>query len=364
MSNGHRDEHQRPVWRAWAWGLAWALTAGACAAAAPAGGSSVVMNRLGHADDVQPVLHGPSFYLKGDGAPAPDSFALFASQVADTPVDVVVLGASYVDHEGECKLLVTLEQVHSCTTIVIRDLDGTDDPAVLAALRQAEIIYFRGGNQCNLVGWRDTPIHDAVVSLVARGGGTGGGSAGLAIQGALAVYDGCQGSARSKLALASPYGASISFTPSLFDWAPLGATLTDSHFVKRDRMGRLMAFLCRQLAGGKRDQVWGLGIDEGSTMVIDRGGLGTVFGDVAYMVHADQASSACESDHDPVTYLGFKVWRLPVGSTYDFTDRPEAGYYRIDVVEGVLSANPYAGPAVAAEASATAGQTLAGSPGL
>jgi cyanophycinase-like exopeptidase len=152
--------------------------------------------------------------------------------------------------------------------------------------------------------------------------------------------------------LASPYGESVSFTPSLFDWAPLEATLTDSHFVKRDRMGRLMAFLCRQLAGGKRDEVWGLGIDEGSTIVIDREGLGTVFGDVAYMVHADQSSNGCASEADPVTYLGFKVWRLPVGSTYDFTDRPAYGYYKIDVVEGVLSANPYTGSAVSGNAAA------------
>ena len=350
------------IGRQWISALALAAWGCACLAAAPVESSSVSLRRLGQPDDARPVLHGPSFYLKGDGAPERASFARFASQVADGPLDVVVLGASWVDHEGECRLLIGLDQVNACTTIVIRDAEGADDPAVLEALRQAEIIYFRGGNQCNLVGWRDTPIHEAVVNLVARGGGTGGGSAGLAIQGALAVYDGCKGSARSPLALASPYGASISFTPSLFDWAPLDATLTDSHFVKRDRMGRLMAFLCRQLAGGKREQVWGLGIDEGSTIVIDRDGMGTVFGDVAYMVHADQASSGCESDRDPVTYLGFKVWRLPVGSTYDFTDRPDSGYYRIDVVEGVLSANPYGLPAAGATGGAPA--TIAGGAGL
>jgi cyanophycinase-like exopeptidase len=188
------------------------------------------------------------------------------------------------------------------------------------------------------------------VQLVARGGGTGGGSAGLAIQGALAVYDGCKGSARSPLALASPYGATVSFAPNLFAWEPLEATLTDSHFVKRDRMGRLMTFLCRQLASGKHDDAWGLGIDEGSTIVIDREGLGTVYGDVAYMVHADHSSSDCESEASPVTHLGFKVWRLPVGSTYDFYDRPADGYYKIDVVAGVLSANPYTNPGATGEA--------------
>lgn len=309
--------------------------------------AAAVIHRRGQVLDAHPALRGPAFYLKGDGLPEAGSFNDFAHQVSDSPVDVVVLGASYFDYDGECKLLSSLEQVNSCTTVLLRRPEGANDPEVLEALQQAEIIYFRGGNQCNLVGWRDTPIQEAVVQLVARGGGTGGGSAGLAIQGALAVYDGCKGSARSPLALASPYGATVSFAPSLFDWEPLDATLTDSHFVKRDRMGRLMTFLCRQLASGKRDDAWGLGIDEGSTIVIDREGLGTVYGDVAYMVHADRSSSGCEGDGEetsPVTYLGFKVWRLPVGSTYDFYDRPAEGYYKIDVVEGVLSANPYTGP--------------------
>lgn len=311
--------------------------------------ADVVIHRRGQVLDAQPALHGPAFYLKGDGMPELGSFNDFTSKVADSPLDVVVLGASYFDYDGECQQLVTLERVNSCTTILVRRPEGASDPAVLEALEHAEIIYFRGGNQCKLVAWRDTPIQEAVVQLVARGGGTGGGSAGLAIQGALAVYDGCKGSARSPLALASPYGATVSFAPSLFDWEPLDATLTDSHFVKRDRMGRLMTFLCRQLADGKRDDAWGLGIDEGSAMVIDQQGLGTVYGDVAYMVHADRSDSGCEGDEtSPLTYLGFKVWRLPVGSTYDFHDRPAEGYYTIDVVAGVLSANPYTAPAPAA----------------
>lgn len=334
-------------WLALALALSWA---GGQAQAQSDDHAAAVILRRGQVLDAQPELHGPAFYLKGDGLPEAASFNDFTRKLSDSPLDVVVLGASYFDYDGECKLLSSLERVNSCTTIVLRGPEGAHDPAVLEALKHAEVIYFRGGNQCNLVAWRDTPIQDAVVRLVARGGGTGGGSAGLAIQGALAVYDGCQGSARSPLALASPYGATVSFAPNLFDWEPLEATLTDSHFVKRDRMGRLMTFLCRQLASGKRDDAWGLGIDEGSTIVIDNEGLGTVYGDVAYMVHADRISGGCEGEEaSPVTYLGFKVWRLPVGSTYDFLDRPVDGYYKIDVVGGVLSANPYVDPAAAGE---------------
>ncbi len=41
------------------------------------------------------------------------------------------------------------------------------------------------------------------------------------------------------------------FTYGFFAWPDIGGVFTDSHFAGRDRMGRLMGFLARQLADGK-----------------------------------------------------------------------------------------------------------------
>lgn len=335
---------RRQASRAW---LVWmgVILALPSAAATNTDGSSITLRRVGQAGDARPVLHGPAFYLKGDGPPESTSFSEFARKVADGPVDVVILGASFADHDAECRLLVMLDRVNSCTTLVIRDVGDTDDPAVLAALAQAEIVYFRGGDQCNFVRWKFSAVHAAVQALVARGGGTGGGSAGLAIQGSLAIYDGCTGSVTSRMALADPYRRSISFTHDFFTWPHLEDTVTDSHFVKRDRMGRLMTFLCRQQALGRTSSAWGLGIEEGSVVVVDRDGLGTVHGEVAYMVQADGPADGCSDEQHALNYQGFKVWRLDEGSQYNFARRPHLGYYRIDVTDGVLSANPYEPPA-------------------
>ena len=331
----------------------WAALPGTAWAAAP----SVTISRLGFTDDVSARLQGPAYYLKGDGAPDADSFASYLDHIADDPVDVVVLGASYREWEGECRNLVGLPEVNSCTTIVIRDPADAGDPEVMAALAQAEVIYFRGGDQCNFMRWRDTPIPAAVQALVHRGGGTGGGSAGLAIQGALAVYDGCNGSVSSNLALAEPYRVNVSFTDSLFQWPALQNTLTDSHFVKRDRMGRLMAFLCRQLGSGRTEDAWGLGINEGTSVVIDRDGVGTVYGDTAFVVEADRPGYGCRREDQPVHYAGFKVWRLDAGARYDFSQRPQTGFYRVDVEQGVVAGNPYQ-PPTATEALTTARRTV------
>lgn len=334
----------RDLWCGLLGGLALSLALPA-AAAGNSEAPSVSVRRLGQAEDARPALHGPAYYLKGDGPPESTSFSEFARAVAQEAVDVVVLGGSWLEHDAECRLLVSLDRVNSCTTIVIRDPAGSEDPAVLAALKRAELVYFRGGDQCHFVRWKFSALHDAVQAVVARGGGVGGGSAGLAIQGALAVYDGCTGSVTSRSALADPYRRSISFTHEYFDWPHLAATVTDSHFVKRDRMGRLMTFLCRQQALGRAREAWGLGIEEGSVVVVDRDGQGKVHGEVAYVLQADGSAEGCSDERHALSYEGFKIWRLGEGDTFDFAHRPRDGYYRIDVEDGVLSADPYQAPA-------------------
>ncbi|HSI56003.1 MAG TPA: hypothetical protein VLA16_00510 [Ideonella sp.] len=320
------------------WLAAALLAMGSAAALAVA--PAVTLHRLGNPADATPALKGPAFYLKGNSEPERQSFEEFTRLIADKPVDVVVIGASFPNYQNECRIIGPLSQVNSCTTLVIGTPEGAQDPAALAAVQQAEIVYFRGGDQCDYVGWQDSAVIEAVEKLVARGGGAGGGSAGLAIQGSLAVYDGCKGSVRSPRALEDPYRDSISFTHDFFAWPYLDNTVTDSHFVERDRMGRLMAFLCRQLAEGRTGDAWGVGIEADTAVLMNRRGMASVYGSAAFVVQADRAPEVCE-ESTPVSYSGYKVWRLGDGSHYDFANRPTGGYRSIDVEQGVLSADPY-----------------------
>lgn len=321
-------------------GLAALLLAAGGHAATTTPAPPVTLHRMGNPVDVAPALKGPAFYLKGNSEPQRESFEEFARLISDKPLDVIVIGASFPNYQGECQIISTLQHVNSCTTLVIGTPEGAHDPAALAAVQQAEIVYFRGGDQCDYVGWQDSAVIEAVEKLVAHGGGAGGGSAGLAIQGSLAVYDGCNGSVRSPRALEDPYRDSISFTHDFFAWPYLDNTVTDSHFVERDRMGRLMAFLCRQLAEGRTGDAWGVGIEADTAVLMNRSGMASVYGSAAFVVQADRAPEVCE-ESAPVSYSGYKVWRLGDGSHYDFANRPTAGYRRIDVEQGVLSADPY-----------------------
>jgi hypothetical protein len=42
-----------------------------------------------------------------------------------------------------------------------------------------------------------------------------------------------------------------------------------------------------------------------------------------------------------LTYKGYKVWRVASGGTFNLANRPTTGYYSVDVVNGVITSNPY-----------------------
>jgi cyanophycinase len=201
--------------------------------------------------DVAPPLHGPVLHLAGGGTDVDAAFQEVIDRVRGchdcaAKIDVVVLRAS--GSNGYNDYLQAMHGVDSVETLVITDLASASDAHVVEAVRHAEYVFFSGGDQCNYVRFfLPGAVLAALRELYARGGAIGGTSAGMAIMGE-AVYDACNdASATSANALRDPYNDEISFTTHLFDWPFLGDVITDTHFAQRDRMGRLFAFLARQL---------------------------------------------------------------------------------------------------------------------
>ncbi|MBV9028522.1 MAG: hypothetical protein JO311_07865, partial [Candidatus Eremiobacteraeota bacterium] len=248
------------------------------------------------------VLHGPGLLLDGGGAlgAPPASLAwLHDRLVGNTPArggNVVILRASSGDtyyqqfyRDGNFASVQTVLippcAPHEQIDAVARIVDGAD------------AVYFAGGDQAHYVAWKGSALMDAVKRVYARGGVVGGGSAGLAIQGAV-VYDSVTGDRLNLItathdAAADPLEPRISFTTKLFAWPPLADTITDTHFVTRDRLGRLIVFLARILHDALLPDaraVYGLGIDEASSVVVDPDGFATVLngpgGRGAYLLRA------------------------------------------------------------------------------
>jgi cyanophycinase-like exopeptidase len=106
-------------------------------------------------------------------------------------------------------------------------------------------------------------------------------------------------------------------------------------------MGRLFGFLARQIRDGRTPSAWGVAADEVTSIVVDRNGLATVVGSgSAYFVLADHFPEVCQA-RQPLTYSGYKLWKVFPGGTFDLRNRPSTGFYTISVTNGVLSGNPY-----------------------
>lgn len=298
----------------------------------------------GNAADVNPPLFGPAHDLGGGSTDIDAAIQWMIDAVRGctncaTKVDVVILRSS--GSNGYNDYIYAMNGVDSVETLVITSAKDSNTAAVEATVLNAEVVFFAGGDQCDYVKYfKGTKVETAVEAVYARGGGVGGTSAGLAIQGEF-VYDACSGSVTSATALANPYARAVTFTYGFFNWPNLHDTITDSHFAQRDRMGRTMAFLARQIKDGQASTALAVAVNEVTSVVVDKNGLATVMGNgPAYFVLADHMPEVCQAN-TPLTYSNFKIWKVLSGQTFDLKNRPASGYYEISVTNGVLSGNPY-----------------------
>ncbi|MGW8888119.1 hypothetical protein [Streptomyces sp. NPDC055749] len=308
--------------------------------------------RLGSSSDVsRGTWSGPAHTMNGSGAvvPATMTKAIDAIRGGSGTLDVVVLAGSAPTSGSatpECDTISTLAGVNSCTTWTLTTRNDGNNSAANADIRNAEFVYFAGGDQCDYADWKGTSLQASVKSVVTKGGGSGGGSAGHHINSSI-VYDACGGSVTSDEALYDPYDPAMTFTTGMFSWPNYANTINDSHFVTRDRMGRTMAFVARAIEDGLTTggAAWGVGVDDGGSLFVDRNGLATVAGADTFVVLGDHRPERADPDRY-LTYYDYKIWRLRPGQTYDFKNRPTCGYYLRSIVTGVADGNLYNGSPV------------------
>lgn len=260
------------------WALA-ALTASAHAAAAPA----YSYYEIGDVSAARPGRTAGALMLVGGGDWDYGAFRWFAERAGHG--HIVVLRASG-DGEGGEEIYRQVGGVASVRTIVFHSRAASTDPRVLKILGQADGIFLAGGDQANYVRyWKDTPVARALDAHVRRGRPLGGTSAGLAILGGTAYGAMDGGSIDSPQALADPGGPAVTLVTGFLHMPRLAHVVTDTHFAKRDRLGRLVAFVAK--ARLRDPKAIGLGVDEGAALCVESDGtarLHTPPGGFAWLV--------------------------------------------------------------------------------
>ncbi|MCS7075553.1 MAG: T9SS type A sorting domain-containing protein [Bacteroidia bacterium] len=194
--------------------------------------------------------------------------------------DVVVLRTSGADGYNSYFYSGLGVSVNSVETIVMHNASAAYEPYVINRIKNAEALWFAGGNQWDYVSyWNDTPIDSAIEYLIqVKKASIGGTSAGMAIQGGL-VFTAQYGTVTSATALNNPYHTNVTLLKHDFihhTW--LENVITDTHYDSPDRRGRHTTFIARIMHEDNTD-VFGIACDEYTAVCVDSTGIARVYGD-------------------------------------------------------------------------------------
>jgi cyanophycinase len=231
--------------------------------------------------------------------------------------------------------------LNSVSTIVFAGREDADDPKVAQIIDQAETIFLAGGDQSNYVRfWQDTPVEDALNRHIAQGKPIGGSSAGLAVLGEFS-FASIIDTIHSPEALADPYGNKVTLSRDFLKIPLLADTITDTHFVKRDRLGRLLVFMARILQDGWTDHVRAIAVEEDAAVLVEPDGNGKVVGGPAYFLSATQHPKKC-ARKVPLDFRNVQVHKSAAGESFDLKSwsAKEGDNYRLSVLAGKVQSDP------------------------
>lgn len=292
-----------------------------------------------------PTLAGPVHNLGGGGPDVDDAIQWMIDQVrggynSDKKINVLVIRAAGNNDYNE--LIYRMRGVNYVETLIIRNKQEANRTDIFDKVRNAGVIFFAGGDQCQYIrNWKNTKLEAAIKSVYDKGGAIGGTSAGAMIQSEF-IYDSCacEDSIETDEALNNPYG-NLTFSYNFFQWKYLRGSIIDTHFDERKRMGRVMVFIARQIQDGISSSALGIAISEETSLLVDKYGIAKVMGKGSvYFVFGDHPPEVCKPGQ-PLTYYDYKIWRVPRGDTFDLNKLPERGYYLRSIKRGRFDSDPY-----------------------
>jgi cyanophycinase len=298
--------------------------------------------RVGSVANASAVSPRAGFALMGGGDDLDEAFGWLCDRAGGG--DFLVLRATGDDEYNP--YLRKLCHLNSVATLIIPDRAAAADPVVARTISAASAIFIAGGDQANYINfWMGTPVQTALNDAIRRGVPIGGTSAGLAVLGEYAYT--AQGdkpddpNLDSKTVLADPFHPRVTLSHGFLDIPILKNIITDSHFAKRNRMGRLLVFLARldepdcKALPASAPRVRGLGIEEKAAVLVDPDGEARVVGSGgAWFIDAGDADGPlCQTK--PLTFGPYKAARVALDRTFNLKSwQGDAITYTLSVRSG------------------------------
>jgi cyanophycinase len=302
--------------------------------------------RIGNPNDVT-TKPSAGYALMGGGSDIDEAFKFLCDKGGGG--DFLVLRASGDDDYND--FINKLCKANSVATLIMADRESATDPKVADIIRHAEAVFIAGGDQSRYINfWTGTPVQEALNADIAAGKPIGGTSAGLAVLGQY-VYS-AQGDApddedlASSQTLANPYIPRVTVRRDFVKIDLLQNTLTDTHFAKRDRMGRSLTFLARIMKDGWSPGPREIAVDEKNAVLVEKNGRARVIGSGkgAYFISVRGGPEVCR-ENTPLTFRDITVYHGPAGSEFNLRDwkGKRGSSYSLSVTEGKVQSTQKTG---------------------
>lgn len=252
------------------------------------------------------------------GATSAENEEVYSRFMSSLPADAIVgvlPTASGVPEESAASAVATLKRYAGLRRVEVIDITAktpvrATDAAFVDQIRRCRGLWFTGGDQSRIIAaFRppsgDTPAFTAATQLLAQGGVIGGTSAGAAMMSDPMIIGGASEDALSGK-FRSVTGDAGFDTGKGMGFFQFG--LTDQHFLRRGRLGRLVVALER--TGLKR----GYGIEENCALEVEcASGQLTALGPTTAVVVVDVSSE----QRDAGAHRGIRISLLCQGDTVD-----------------------------------------------
>lgn len=290
----------------------------------------------------------PGVVLMGGGTDTDEGFIWQISKAGGG--DFVVLRTSGDDAYNEWIMGLSIaagNKLNSVRTILFNNKKGSSESEVLTALGNAEAIFMAGGDQSEYLDyWVGTDVQSIMQAKLVNVT-LGGTSAGCAMLGNW-VYSGEKGSATSDECLEDPYNKyTASIVPAFLNIPFLETIITDTHFVTRDRMGRMETFVARIFKDNATPSAVqlarGVGVDEHTALLLDvtTGEVNAVGVGTAYVCTSDHQPAVCV-EKTPLTFENVQCVRLEGGDSFSFSSFTGGGVaYTNNIAIGHYTNGPY-----------------------
>jgi cyanophycinase len=194
--------------------------------------------------------------------------------------------------------------VSRCDAVHTAGRAEANDPAVAARVAHADGILITGGDQKRLMATiggtaLDRALHEALKHRCACLAGTSAGASAMAghmLASGSAEYAPAKG--------AATLGAGLGFVQHI---------VIDQHFSQRHRINRLLSLIAQN------PYLYGLGIDEDTALVVERGAGIEVIGEggVTFVDGRNMITNAADiGEGEPAELIGVQLHVLPAGSGY------------------------------------------------